>query len=80
LAENKSWILIMPIGVSIYLFLIKRDKVDSPMKQPQALIKGLEYLLPLTQKQLALELDIGDADFRYPIRFICSQRVSNQLT
>jgi RNA polymerase sigma-54 factor len=30
-------------------------------KQPQALIKGLEYLLPLTQKQLALELDIGES-------------------
>jgi RNA polymerase sigma-54 factor len=25
------------------------------------LIKGLEYLLPLTQKQLALELDIGES-------------------
>jgi RNA polymerase sigma-54 factor len=29
--------------------------------EPQALIKGLEYLLPLTQKQLALELDIGES-------------------
>jgi RNA polymerase sigma-54 factor len=25
------------------------------------MIKGLEYLLPLTQKQLALELDIGES-------------------
>ncbi len=30
-------------------------------KQHQALNKGLEYILPLTQKQLALELDMGES-------------------